>query len=158
MERGQLRRHGRRQRDQRRESSLEAKAGRTERRGLPEILQRSVSVILYGRADVLDSPERGLPVSSDRDTLFPENKEQSRPATQQDPALQQPGLCHRFCGRNRSRVPHFATRRDRLARYSAQRIPFIPAKRPQCKKDIEPHHQKSCRQAGGTLQERAFSI
>ena len=46
------------------------------------------------RADVLDSPECGLPLQPDWYPLLPTHQVEYRPAAQQDPALLQPGVCH----------------------------------------------------------------
>ena len=55
-----------------------------------------------GRAPLLDSPQRGLPIQSDWYPLLPTHQEQHRHAAQQDTALLQPGVRYRSGGRHRA--------------------------------------------------------
>ena len=97
-----------------------AQAVGAERRGLQEILSRALPD--ERGAAFLDSSERGLSLQADRYPLFPSHQKQPRPASQQDPALLQPGVRNRQRGRRCARLHDAASRCYRFSRYSSERI------------------------------------
>ena len=72
----------------------------TEGRGLQVVLPYTLPH--ERRADVLDSPECGLPLQPDGYFIFPTHQVEHRPAAQQDSAVLQPGVCDRPGGRYRA--------------------------------------------------------
>ena len=82
---------------------------------------------------------------------FPQDQFKAGIAEKQDSALQQPGLCDRFGGRHRARLPDVVARRHRLARHPAQRVAFVSAERPQRQENLVAHHQKGGRQHRGAV-------
>lgn len=100
MEGRQERRDRRGQHHQQRRAPLDQDAKHTQGRGLQELLPHPLPHA--GRAPLLDSPQRGLPIQSDRYPLLPTYQEQHRHAAQQDTALLQPGVRYRPGGRHRA--------------------------------------------------------